>query len=175
MAKLWMVHDAIIVFAAALLATVFETPQGPIAVLQGLWRGTLIRGHSSSFLLFLLCGYGLALVIQSRHLNLYSPERLRSISNEQRLSLTACVTSGFLLMSALYLFHVKDIPRSIVIITVVLVSNFIECAAACISHDSLQGFRAQHRDEECTYCRHRRNRASPPPALGEDSTPGLQL
>jgi len=42
--------------------------------------------------------------------------------HEQRLSVQACFTSGLLLAGTLYLVHANDIPRSIVLITVGLVT-----------------------------------------------------
>ena len=75
-----------------------------------------------SILLALLCGYGFALVLTSRRLNLYSPTRLTSFLHEQRLSIQACFTSGLLLTGTLYLIKAEDIPRSIVMITLGLVT-----------------------------------------------------
>jgi exopolysaccharide biosynthesis polyprenyl glycosylphosphotransferase len=73
-------------------------------------------------LLALLCGFTMALIGTSRRLRLYVPTRMSGILHEQRLSLQACFTSGLLLTGALYLLHASDIPRSIVLITVVLVT-----------------------------------------------------
>jgi exopolysaccharide biosynthesis polyprenyl glycosylphosphotransferase len=55
-------------------------------------------------------------------LNLYSPARLSNILHEQRLSLQACFTAGLLLTGALFLLHADDIPRSILICTIGLVT-----------------------------------------------------
>ena len=71
---------------------------------------------------FFLCGFAAALIVTSRRLNLYSPIRLNNALREQRLSVQACLTSGLLLTGALYLVHAEDIPRSIVLITVGLVT-----------------------------------------------------
>jgi exopolysaccharide biosynthesis polyprenyl glycosylphosphotransferase len=73
-------------------------------------------------LLALLCGFTISLIITSRRLNLYAPTRLTSILHEQRLSAQVCFTSGLLLTGALYLVHESDIPRSIVLITITLVT-----------------------------------------------------
>ena len=73
-------------------------------------------------LLALLCGFTIALVVTSRRLHLYSPTRLNSFLHEQRLSVQACFTSGLLLTGTLYLVHAEDIPRGIVLITMVLVT-----------------------------------------------------
>jgi len=73
-------------------------------------------------LLALLCGFTISLIITSRRLHLYTPTRLTGFLHEQRLSVQACFTSGLLLTGALYLVHAEDIPRSIVLITVGLVT-----------------------------------------------------
>jgi FlaA1/EpsC-like NDP-sugar epimerase len=73
-------------------------------------------------LLALLCGFAISLIMTSRRLHLYTPTRLTSFLHEQRLSVQACFTSGLLLTGTLYLVHAEDIPRSIVLITVGLVT-----------------------------------------------------
>jgi exopolysaccharide biosynthesis polyprenyl glycosylphosphotransferase len=45
--------------------------------------------------------------------------------HEQRLNLQACLTSGLLLTGTLYLVHAEDIPRTIVLVTVGLVTIFL--------------------------------------------------
>jgi exopolysaccharide biosynthesis polyprenyl glycosylphosphotransferase len=120
--KLWMILDGVTVLGAAILATLYEFHTGPVAGAMGFWHGTLIRGQSIGILLAIFCGFTISLMITSRRLHLYSPTRLTSYLHEQRLSLQACFTSGLLLTGALYLVHAVDIPRSIVIITVGLVT-----------------------------------------------------
>jgi len=73
-------------------------------------------------LLGLLCGFATALVITSRRLHLYSPTRLNSFLHEQRLTVQVCFTSGMLLTGTLYLVRAEDIPRGIVMLTLVLVT-----------------------------------------------------
>jgi exopolysaccharide biosynthesis polyprenyl glycosylphosphotransferase len=70
----------------------------------------------------LLCGFTFTLLVTSRRLHLYTPARLSNFLHEQRLSMQACFTSGLLLTGVLYLIHAEDIPRSIVLTTVVLVA-----------------------------------------------------
>ena len=118
----WMTLDAMTILAAAVFATLYRVHTGPLASARGFWHGTLIHGRSMGILLALLCGYAIALMITSRRLNLYSPKRLNSILHEQRLSVQACITSGLLLTGTLYLVHAEDIPRSIVLLTVGLVT-----------------------------------------------------
>ncbi len=120
--KLWMVLDGVTVLGAAVLATLYELHTGPVAGAIGFWHGTLFNGRSTSILFALLCGFTISLMITSRRLHLYVPTRLTSFLHEQRLSVQACLTSGLLLTGTLYLIHATDIPRSIVLITVVLVT-----------------------------------------------------
>ncbi len=120
--KIWMLLDAVTIFGAAMLATMYELHTGPVEGARGFWHGTLINGRSVWVLLALLCGFTAALMITSRRLHLYTPTRLASVLSEQRMSLQACFTSGLLLTGALYVLHLNDIPRSIVLITVMLVA-----------------------------------------------------
>ncbi|MGA9669018.1 MAG: sugar transferase [Terracidiphilus sp.] len=121
-AKLWMTLDAVTVVGSTMLATLFEFHATPVAGARGFWHGTLIHGRSMSILLALLCGFTIALIVTSRRLHLYTPARLTSYLHEQRLSVQACFTSGLLLTGTLYLVHAEDIPRSIVLITVGMVT-----------------------------------------------------
>jgi exopolysaccharide biosynthesis polyprenyl glycosylphosphotransferase len=122
MARLWMVLDGITILGSAVLATLYKFQTGPVAGARGFWRGTLIHGRSMGILLALLCGFICALIMISRRLHLYTPTRLTSLLHEQRLSVQACFISGLLLTGTLYLIHAEDIPRSIVLITVGLVT-----------------------------------------------------
>src|SRR5579859_1485341 len=119
--KFWMLLDAATVFGAALLATLYDFKQSPIAEVRSFWRGTLIQGRSMGILLGLLCGFIISLIITSRRLHLYSPARLGGYLHEQRLTVQACFTAGLLLTGTLYLVHADDIPRRIVVVTWMLV------------------------------------------------------
>jgi exopolysaccharide biosynthesis polyprenyl glycosylphosphotransferase len=114
--------DAVTVLGSAVLATLFEFHAGPVAGAREFWHGTLIQGRSMSILLALVCGFTIALMVTSRRLHLYTPTRLTSYLHEQRLSVQACFTSGLLLTGTLYLVHAADIPRSIVLTTVGMVT-----------------------------------------------------
>jgi exopolysaccharide biosynthesis polyprenyl glycosylphosphotransferase len=116
-----MVLDAVTVFGAALLATLYEFKLSPIAEVRSFWRGTLIQGRSMGILLALLFGFIVSLIVVSRRLHLYSPSRLRGYLHEQRLTAQACFTAGLLLTGTLYLVHADDIPRRIVLVTWCLV------------------------------------------------------
>jgi exopolysaccharide biosynthesis polyprenyl glycosylphosphotransferase len=117
-----MIVDGVTVVVSAVLATLYEFHTGPVAGARGFWHGTLIHGRSMGLLLALLCGFTVALIIISRRMHLYTPQRVPSFLDEQRLSIQACFTSGLLLTGTLYLVHAQDIPRSIVLITVGLVT-----------------------------------------------------
>jgi exopolysaccharide biosynthesis polyprenyl glycosylphosphotransferase len=120
--KLWMFLDGVTVLGSAVLATLYEFHTGPVAGARGFWRGTLIHGRSMGILLAILCGFTVSLLITSRRLHLYTPTRLTSFLHEQGLSIQACFTSGLLLTGTLYLVHAEDIPRTIVLITLGLVT-----------------------------------------------------
>ncbi len=121
-AKLWMILDALTVLVAAVFATLYKMHTGPVAGAKGFWHGTLIYGRSMGMLLALLCGFTIALIVISRRMHLYTPTRLTSFLSEQRLSVQACFVSGLLLTGTLYLIRAQDIPRSIVLTTVGLVT-----------------------------------------------------
>ena len=121
-AKLYMALDALTILLSAFLATIYRQHLDPMT---GLWRfrhGTLIHGRTMEFLLAFLCFFAVSLMITSRRLSLYTPARLNNILLEQRLSIQACLTSGLLLTGMLYLIHAEDISRTIVLVTVGLVT-----------------------------------------------------
>jgi exopolysaccharide biosynthesis polyprenyl glycosylphosphotransferase len=117
-----MALDALTILASVVLATVYRMHKSPWAGARELWHGTLIHGRPMSILLALLCFFAFSLMILSRRMNLYAPTRLNNILQEQRLSLQACLTSGLLLAGTLYLVHAEDISRTIVLVTVGLVT-----------------------------------------------------
>jgi exopolysaccharide biosynthesis polyprenyl glycosylphosphotransferase len=121
-AALWMWLDAFTVIGAAVLATLYDRHTGPVAGARGFVHNNLIQHRSWGILLGLLIGFTVTLIIISRRLQLYTPLRLNNILNEQGRSLQACFTSGLLLTGTLYLVKAEDIPRSIVLITVGLVT-----------------------------------------------------
>ncbi len=117
-----MILDAMTVVGAAFVAATLELHTSPIAGVRGFWRGTLIRGQSMGILTCLLVGFMFTLIAISRGLHLYTPTRLTSYLHEQRLSVQACLVSGLLLTGTLYLIKAEEIPRSLVILTVVLLT-----------------------------------------------------
>jgi len=120
--KLWMVLDAITILGASILATIIEFHKRPETGAMGFWRGTLIHGRSLWILPALLCWFAITLMITNSKLHLYSPMRAASILHEQKLSAEACFISGLLLTGTLYLIHGDDIPRSVVLITIGMVT-----------------------------------------------------
>jgi exopolysaccharide biosynthesis polyprenyl glycosylphosphotransferase len=117
-----MVLDALTILGSAVLATLYQRHTGPVAGAKGFWHGTLFHGRSMEILLALLCGFAVSLIVTSRRLHLYTPTRLNSFLHEQRLSVQACFTSGLLLTGTLYLVHAEDISRTIVLMTLGLVT-----------------------------------------------------
>ena len=120
--KLWMLLDFLTVLVSAIIATIYERHTTPVVGAKAFYNGTLFYGRSMWILLALLCGFATALVVTSRRLHLYSPTRLSSFLHEQRLTVQVCFTSGLLLTGTLYLVRAEDIPRRIVMLTLVLVT-----------------------------------------------------
>ncbi|HEY3707004.1 MAG TPA: sugar transferase [Terracidiphilus sp.] len=138
MSKVGMLWDGVTVVAATVLATVFELHIGLIPGARHFWKGTLFPGGSFGLLMTLLCGFILALLFISHRLNLYRPHALHNFLHEQRLAVQACITAGLILTGALYLLHAAQIPRSIVLITIALVT-------ACVSVRRMLFRLLQHR------------------------------
>jgi lipopolysaccharide/colanic/teichoic acid biosynthesis glycosyltransferase len=117
-----MVLDGITVLGSAVIATLYEFHLGPLRGAKDFWHGTLIHGRSMGILLALLCGFTVSLIMTSRRLHLYTPTRLTSFLGEQKLSVQACFTSGLLLTGTLYLVKAGDISRTVVLVTLGLVT-----------------------------------------------------
>jgi exopolysaccharide biosynthesis polyprenyl glycosylphosphotransferase len=122
MIALWMVLDGITILFSAALIILYERHTGPIAAAKGLWHGAQMHGRSTGILLGALCGFAVSLMIISRRSHLYTPSRLSGFLHEQSLSVQACLASGLLLTGALFLLHAEEIPRSIVLVTILLVT-----------------------------------------------------
>jgi exopolysaccharide biosynthesis polyprenyl glycosylphosphotransferase len=120
--RFWIVLDLVTILGAAILGTLYKAQTGPVAGVKGFWHGTLIHGRPMGILLALVTGFAVALVMTSRRLHLYTPKRLTGLLHEQRLSVQACIISALLLTGTLYLIKAEDIPRSIVLITIGLVT-----------------------------------------------------
>jgi exopolysaccharide biosynthesis polyprenyl glycosylphosphotransferase len=122
MVALWMALDGITILASAALVTLYERHEGAISVAKSLWYGGVNQGRPMGVLLAALCGFAVSLMITSQRFHLYTPKRLTSFLHEQSLSIQACLISGLLLTGTLFLVQAKDIPRGIVVITILLVS-----------------------------------------------------
>ena len=120
--KLWILLDLLTVLVSAGIATIYERHTGPVVGARAFYHGTLFYGRSMWILLAMLCGFATVLVVTSRRMHLYSPTRLNSFLNEQRLTVQVCFTSGLLLTGTLYLVRAEDIPRGIVVLTLTLVT-----------------------------------------------------
>lgn len=117
-----MLSDVLTVVLSSIVATTFELHTGPLKSAREFYRGTLFHGRSMGILLTIMCIFTCTLVVTSRRMRLYNPVSLTNFLHEQRLSVQACFTSGLLLTGTLYLVHAADIPRSIVLITLGLVT-----------------------------------------------------
>jgi len=120
--RFWMFLDFVTVFVSATIATILGRQVTPVNGARSLYHGTLFHGRPMWILLALLCGFAVALVVSSKRLNLYNPKRLGSFLHEQRLTVEVCFTSGLLLTGTLYLVRAEDIPRRIVMLTLLLVT-----------------------------------------------------
>ena len=114
--------DGFSVLVAAVIATLLEF-QATVSVKE-VWNAPLAHRRSIGILLAILLSFALTLMLTNRHLNLYGPTRLHNILHEQRLSVQACLTASLLLAGVLYLIHAEDVPRSIVLLTLGLVTVF---------------------------------------------------
>ena len=117
-----MFLDFLTVLISAGIATIYERHTTPVDGARAFYNGTLFYGRSMWLLLALLCGFAIVLVVTSRRLNLYNPTRLTSFLHEQRLSVQVCFSSGLLLTGTLYLVRGGDIPRRVVMLTLILVT-----------------------------------------------------
>ncbi|MGB6975285.1 MAG: sugar transferase [Terracidiphilus sp.] len=119
--KVWMLLDVVTIGIATVIAVGYKAHLGFLGGLHALLDGTMFHGRGAVVLAGMMLGFGMVLVCTSRKMHLYTPERLTSFLHEQRLSFQACFTSGLLLTGALWLTYAREIPRTIVMVTVVLV------------------------------------------------------
>jgi exopolysaccharide biosynthesis polyprenyl glycosylphosphotransferase len=118
----WMLLDFLTVLVSALIVTFYQRHTDPVSSAKAFYNGTLFDGRSMWLLLSLLCVFAGSLLLSSRRLHLYTPTRLNSFLHEQRLTIQVCFTSGLLLTGALYLVRAEDIPRRIVMPTLLMVT-----------------------------------------------------
>jgi exopolysaccharide biosynthesis polyprenyl glycosylphosphotransferase len=120
--KLWMFADALTVVAAATAVTLYRYHEGFLDAARRFRHNALIYGGSTGILTALLCGFIVALLLTSRRLQLYTPQRLNGFLHEQRLSAEACFTAGLLLLGSMYLTRAGNVSRAIVLITLLTVT-----------------------------------------------------
>jgi len=121
-AKLWMAFDVATIVLAAAAATMYEFKTGLIDLAEEFWDGTLFWHNPTFNLVALLLVFTISLILTSKRLHLYSPTRISNALNEQRLSLQACLTAGLVLTGTLYLVKAFNVPRTVVLLTVGLVT-----------------------------------------------------
>lgn len=121
-ARLWMILDVATIFVVAVLATLYKLHIESPPNASWFWHSAHIYGRSVWILPAILCWYAMWLIIISRRLELYFPRKIGSFFREQQLSAQACLISGLLLTGALYVIRAPEIPRSIVIATIGMVT-----------------------------------------------------
>jgi len=121
-AKFWMAFDFVTILVAAAAATMFEFKIGLIDVAEQFWGDRLFWHNPMWSLVALLAVFSVSLILTSKRLHLYTPERISNTLNEQRMSLQACFTAGLVLTGTLYLDRSVNVPRTVVLITVGLVA-----------------------------------------------------
>ena len=73
-------------WAGFMLATLFEVHAGQQSSASGLWHSKMIESRSAGMLLALLFLFSASLIVVSRHLHLYSPNKVGGILHEQWLT-----------------------------------------------------------------------------------------
>lgn len=121
-ATFWMAMDLISILLSAFMATVINLRTTPITSARLFVHGTLFPGRSMWILLSLLLLLTVSLILISRRRNLYQPRRIPNYLHEQRLSVQVCLTAGLILTGTLYIIKAPDIPRSIVLMTLAMVT-----------------------------------------------------
>jgi exopolysaccharide biosynthesis polyprenyl glycosylphosphotransferase len=120
-AKFWVAFDVATVFAVAAATTMFKLKIGLITVTEQFLAGRLF-GREALWNVALLSVFTVSLILTSKRLHLYTPERISNTLNEQRMSLQACFTAGLVLTGTLYLDKGVNVPRTVVLVTVGLVA-----------------------------------------------------
>ena len=119
---LWIAADTLTILVTAAGATMYEMRAGPVETIENLRNWPLTGSGSIWTLVDLLFGFSVVLILISRRMHLYEPLRITSVLREQRLSAQACFTSGLLLTGTLYLVHGGAVRRSIVLLTLGLIT-----------------------------------------------------
>jgi len=117
-AKFWMAFDVVTIVVAAVGAAAYESQTGISDLSDQFWTSGLIWNNPILRVVALLVVFAMSLILTSKRLHLYAPNRISNTLNEQRLSLQACFTAGLVLTGTLYLDKASYIPRSVVLITI---------------------------------------------------------
>ncbi len=120
--KLWIFLDLITILGSAIFSIAYELHTGPVDAARRLYHGAIFQGRPMGILVAILAGFSAILIIISRRLHLYTPARLSSFLHEQHLSVRACFTAGLFLTGTLYLIHADEVPRTIVLLTLGMVT-----------------------------------------------------
>jgi len=114
--------DVFTVLISVAAAIVYKLPYSPLDTLRVLVYEAARHPGIACILLAMLCGYTMALVVLSRSLGLYVPNRFSGYLHEQRISAQACFTSGLWLAGTLYLTRDYYVPRTVVGLTILSVT-----------------------------------------------------
>jgi len=117
-----MAFDVVTIVVAAVAATLYQLKTGLIDLALKFQDGTLFWQNPAWNVVALISVFTVSLVLTSKRLHLYTPTRISSAFNEQRLSLQACFTASLVLTGTLYLVKAFTVPRSVVLVTIGIVT-----------------------------------------------------
>lgn len=137
-----MVLDGFLAVLAWVLAYVLRYHSGISAHFSRVWHERALFGISSTHAAVFLVLFALCLVLVSKQMGLYRPPRFRSILNEQRSSVNACLTTGLLTTGAIYLFHANQMPRSLVLLALVLLAFLLSLHRILVRYAALRAIKA---------------------------------
>lgn len=128
-----IILDGVTVILAAILATTISgRDEQTAAYVTALLNGPFLHRLQALELLAIFVGFFLSLILIGWRLNLYAPTQLNGVLDEQWLCVKACLLSGLLLMSALYLTHTANFPPEVALCTVGIVTALYSlCRIVC--------------------------------------------
>ncbi len=122
--KLWISLDIVTVFVASLLSwVIFRSMHGTSGVFA--WRLDSTLENAGRNLMIPLGVFVVSLILVSRHLHLYSPDRINGHLHEQRLTVQACLTAGLLVLGTMYLAHILEVSRGLLLILLALITSLL--------------------------------------------------
>ena len=119
---LWILADVATILVAGMVGAFVRFHIGPLDQAREILTGTLLHEVQPGLVLVLTAFFAVALILISSRARLYEPMRITTTLQEQWLSLEACLTSGLLLTGALYLLRAYRIPRTVVLMTIIMVT-----------------------------------------------------